>query len=344
MNKKDRIATYYTNARELVKNKNPKAARTYVLALLNEALDVYHAAPSILAQAKAAVFLERWIAVSKDLYDAGITDYVLECFGLNAPAPIKSTPIKSTPINPASSVPPSPKKQEPPKAANVPDDGGIDMAGLIDEATQTQGWCAAIFEANKHAVVEISVSSSTHGASGTGFIISDKGYLLTNDHVVFDSASGVYYSKVTMTLAESKKSHKVEVLFSDKKADVALCKFDVADVESFTSVKRIPDYSTLKQGADCLIIGNAFGMGLAPFTGIIRFTKNDSGNMVYTAPSNPGDSGGPVFNRNGECIGINKSKTVAVNGTAAEAYANATPMDKIDELLRKWTSHNNIEL
>lgn len=334
MNKKDRIATYYTNARELVKNKNPKAARTYVLALLNEALEVYHAAPSILAQAKAAAFLERWIAVSKELYDVGITDYVLECFGLNVPSPMNSAP----------NVPPPSKKQEPPKAAHAPDDAGIDMAGLIDEATQTQGWCAAIFEANKHAVVEISVSTSTHGASGTGFIISDKGYLLTNDHVVFDSASGVYYSKVTMTLAGSKKSHKVEVLFSDKKADVALCKFDVAEVENFTSVKRIPDYSTLKQGADCLIIGNAFGMGLAPFTGIIRFTKNDSGNMVYTAPSNPGDSGGPVFNRNGECIGINKSKTVAVNGTAAEAYANATPMDKIDELLRKWTTHNNIVL
>ena len=66
--------------------------------------------------------------------------------------------------------------------------------------------------------------------------------------------------------------------------------------------------------------------------------------MVYTAPSNPGDSGGPVFNRIGECIGINKSRTVAVNGTAAEAYANATPMDKIDELLKKWTDANYIEL
>ncbi len=54
--------------------------------------------------------------------------------------------------------------------------------------------------------------------------------------------------------------------------------------------------------------------------------------------------GGPVFNRKGECIGINKSKTVKVNNTVADAYANATPMDKVSEILEKWTSNNNIEL
>ena len=136
----------------------------------------------------------------------------------------------------------------------------------------------------------------------------------------------------------------ISVRFSDKKTDVALCRFDTSEVQGFSSVKRIADYAQLKQGADCLVIGNAFGMGLAPFTGIVRFTKNNSGNLVYTAPSNPGDSGGPVFNRIGECIGINKSKTVAVNGTAADGYTNATPMDEIEQLLQKWTGNNGIEL
>ena len=110
------------------------------------------------------------------------------------------------------------------------------------------------------------------------------------------------------------------------------------------SVKRIADYSALKQGADCLVIGNAFGMGLAPFSGVVRFTKDSDGNLVYTAPSNPGDSGGPVFNRMGECIGINKSRTVQVNSRDADGYANATPMDTINALLDKWTSCNNIKL
>lgn len=325
MSKSDQISTYYSNARELVKQKNPKAARAYVLQILNAAVESYYSATSILMKAKTGAFLDKWIAVSKDLYDKGITEYVLDCFGLSVKKTEQQKPKEKAP---ASAMP----------------DGGIDISGLIDEAAETQGWCAKVFEANKSAVVEIHVSSSSRAASGTGFIISNNGYLLTNDHVMFDEETGVFYPKAYMSFIGQEKRYKIEVLFSDKKADIALCKFNPNEVENITSVKRIEDYSKLMQGADCLVIGNAFGMGLAPFTGIIRFTKNDDGNLVYTAPSNPGDSGGPVFNRVGECIGINKSKTLAVNGSAADGYANATPMDKIDALLEKWAKNNDIML
>lgn len=332
MNAKDQIATYYHTAKQLIKQNNPKDARGYVLLILNSAVKTYNEAKTILIKAKTAAFLDTWIAVSRDLYYKGITEYVKQCFGL---AEVKN----ALPPEPVA----KPKKVTKP-AEPIVSDGEIDIAGLIDEAAKTQGWCAEVFEANKNAVVQISVSASMHDASGTGFIISDNGYLLTNDHVVFDDQNGAYYSKVNMALADDKKKHKLEVLFSDKNADVALCKFDTNEVQGYSVVNRITDYSKLKQGADCLVIGNAFGMGLAPFTGIVRFTKNDNGNLVYTAPSNPGDSGGPVFDRSGECIGINKSKTVAVNGTSAEGYANATPMDKVDELLQKWCDRNKIVL
>ena len=168
--------------------------------------------------------------------------------------------------------------------------------------------------------------------------------MLTNDHVVFDESNGVYHKKLKMSLAGEKKMHKLEVIISDKKSDVALCTFDAGEVENFSSVKCVKDYSKVKQGAECLVIGNAFGMGLAPCIGYIRFAKNDNGNLVYTVPTNPGDSGGPVFNRAGECIGINKSKTVAVNNVAADGYANATPMDTVMQLLEKWTKLNQITL
>lgn len=337
MNKRDKIATYYTNARELIKQKNPRAARAYVVEILNEALDSYHSASTIISKAKTAVFMEKWITVSRDLYDNGITDYVLECFGLSAKVE-KPSEVQAKPSENVKHVP-EPKSEKPTETG-----GDIDIAGLVDEAAKTQGWCAEIFEANKTAVIEISVSVSSRTESGTGFIISENGYILTNDHVVFDDVNGVYYSKVNMSFAGEKKMHKVEVLFSDKKADVALCKFNPDEVQSFGCIKRVKDYSKLSQGADCVVIGNAFGMGLAPFSGTVRFTKNKSGNLVYTAPSNPGDSGAPVLNRYGECIGINKSKTVAVNRTAADGYANATPMDTIDELLKKWTSNNDITI
>ena len=311
------------------------------MQILNAAVESYNSTTAILAKAKTGAFLDKWIAVSRDLYDKGVTDYVLECFGLEVnklSEAVKSKPGKSS-LPMSIDNAPKPSSQEP-KTAPI-----ADIAGLIEETAQTQGWCAEVFEANKRAVVEISVSTSSYGASGTGFIISRYGYLLTNDHVVFDERSSAYYTNVKMSLAGDKKKYKIEVMFSDKKYDVALCKFAPEEViGGFSVVRRITDYSKLKQGADCLVIGNAFGMGLAPFTGIIRFTKSNSGNLVYTAPSNPGDSGGPVFDRNGQCIGINKAKTVAVNGTTADSYANATPMDQIDSLLQKWTNNNDIKL
>lgn len=326
---KDQIKTIYINARELVRAKNPKAARSYVLLLLNNAKDSYYnKSTSILAKAKTAIFMDRWIAVSRELYEKGITDFVLESFGLLSK---KEAPRKAKQDREETS-PPDRESDE------------IDFAGLIEETRETQGWCADVFERNKSAVVEIFAIGNDQISNGTGFIISPKGYALTNDHVVFDEASGAYYPKISMKLQGEQKKIKAEVLFSDKKADVALCKFNAEEADKRVSVKRIADYSTLLQGADCLVIGNAFGMGLAPFSGVVRFTKDGDGNLVYTAPSNPGDSGAPVFNRKGECVGINKSKTVKINEKVADGIANATPMDAIEKLLTKWCKSNNITL
>lgn len=336
----DKIATCYSNARELVKQNNPKAARAYVLALLNYAVETYNQASTILLKAKTQAFLDKWIAVSRELYDNGVTDYILQCFALptkqeqKLPKTVKAvddsrskkTFIEADKINPSSN------------------DKEIDIAGLIDETAKTQGWCADMFEKHKTAVVEITAGITGAGSKGTGVIISQNGYLLTNDHVVYDEDSQAYYSKAEMAFAGEKKSYKLNILFSDKKSDIALCSFDPESVRKFSVIKRIADYSQVLQGADCLVIGNSFGMGLAPFTGVIRFTKNNIGDLVYTAPSNPGDSGGPVLNRQGVCIGVNKSKTLTVNNVSADGYANATPMDEIDGLLKKWTKQSNILL
>lgn len=344
------IIAYYVNAREQIKLNNPLLARKYVLMILNIVVQKYYEHDiSIVAKAKTAVFLDKWLAVSRDLYNNGITDYVRSCFGLienkeKQPAAFLNQERQGARTLPAKDKSANGNIEEGAQrpVGAIDNNRDIDFSGLIDETADEQGWGAEVFESNKLAVVQISAMAATSFSSGTGFIISKNGYLLTNNHVVFEEQNGAYHNNLKMSLLGEEKKHAINVLFSDKKKDVALCKFEPAEVLEFRSVRRIADYSKVKPGADCLVIGNAFGMGLAPCIGNIRFTKNDSGNLVYTIPSNPGDSGGPVFNRNGECIGMNKSKTVAVNGTVAEGYANAIPMDAIDELLQKWKSSNDI--
>ena len=341
MGEKDKIATYYSNARELVKQNDPKAARAYILAILNCAVETYNQASTILLKAKTQAFLDKWIAISRELYENGVTDFVLKCFDLPTKQEQQLPKVAKRAADSQPKKTPIENKTETNPSLN---DGVIDIAGLIDETAKTQGWCADMFEKNKSAVVEITAGSSGAGAKGTGVIISQNGYLLTNDHVVYDEDSQGYYTKAKMSFAGDKNSYKINILFSDKKTDIALCSFNPEEVCKFSVIKRINDYSQVLQGADCLVIGNAFGMGLAPFAGVIRFTRNDIGDLVYAAPSNPGDSGGPVLNRQGECIGINKSKTLTVNNVSADGYANATPMDTIDELLDKWTKQSSILL
>lgn len=358
MTDREQIIAYYLNAREQVKLNNPRLAREYVLMILNRAVKSYYSdGISILSKVRLAAFLDKWLNVSRDLYATGVSDYVKECFGLTKASDGRAqASAKGASVGKGRSTPEASKSTHAADKERVPahlpvkrgrssDKGdGIDISGLIEETEAQQGWGAEIFDANIKAVVQINASGSGNISRGTGFIISDKGYILTNDHVVFDENNGVYNSKLKMSLAGEKKAYNIEVVISDKNTDVALCRFTPSEVPGFSVVKPVQDYSKVKQGADCLVIGNAFGMGLAPCMGIIRFTRNDYGNLVYTIPSNPGDSGGPVFNRAGECIGINKSKTVAVNGTAAEGYANATPMDTIQQLLKKWCKINDITL
>lgn len=355
MKDKERILTYYSNAKELVKQNNPKAARTYVLAILNYALESYQNCTTILNKVKTRVFMDTWITVSRDLYDKGVTEFVLQVFGLandKQNKGLQKTDAEKNNDAKGDTAKDNVKKQTKEVSAiekekhinDVKNDDEIDIAGLIEQSAKTQGWCAEVFEKTKNAVIKITASNKTLKADGTGVIISKKGYFITNDHVVFDEKSQMYCSNLTISFEGKKNKYKSKVLFSDKKSDIALCSFDPNEVEEFCTINCIEDYGKVKQGADCLIIGNAFGMGLAPFTGIIRFVKNSDGNIVYTAPSNPGDSGGPVLNRKGECIGINKSKIVAVKNVLAEGYAVATPMDKIQELLTLWCKSNEIEL
>lgn len=137
-------------------------------------------------------------------------------------------------------------------------------------------------------------------AAGSGFIISADGYVLTNAHVVDEAES------VTVRL-QNRQEYTAEVIGSDSRTDVALLKIDAQDLPSV----RIGDDNALEVGDWVLAIGSPFGFEYTATQGIVSALSRSlpDGNYVpfiqTDAAVNPGNSGGPLFNLNGEVVGIN---------------------------------------
>jgi serine protease Do len=135
---------------------------------------------------------------------------------------------------------------------------------------------------------------------GSGFIISADGYILTNAHVV-DGAN-----VVTVKLTD-KREYKAKVVGADKQSDVAVLKIDAKDLPTV----KIGDPRQSKVGQWVVAIGSPYGFDNTVTSGIISAKSRSLPDENYTpfiqtdVPVNPGNSGGPLFNLQGEVIGIN---------------------------------------
>nr|WP_320135956.1 DegQ family serine endoprotease [uncultured Amphritea sp.] len=135
---------------------------------------------------------------------------------------------------------------------------------------------------------------------GSGFIISEDGYILTNHHVVADA------DKVIVRLSD-RRELEAKIIGSDKRSDVALLKIDASDLP----VVKIGDSAKAEVGEWVLAIGSPFGFDHSVTAGIISATDRSLANETYVpfiqtdVAINPGNSGGPLFNLKGEVIGIN---------------------------------------
>jgi serine protease Do len=135
---------------------------------------------------------------------------------------------------------------------------------------------------------------------GSGFIVSSDGYILTNAHVV-DGAN-----VVTVKLTD-KREFKAKVVGADKQSDVAVLKIDAKDLPTV----KIGDPRQSKVGQWVVAIGSPYGFDNTVTSGIISAKSRSLPNENYTpfiqtdVPVNPGNSGGPLFNLQGEVIGIN---------------------------------------
>ncbi|KVL90112.1 DegQ family serine endoprotease [Burkholderia stagnalis] len=135
---------------------------------------------------------------------------------------------------------------------------------------------------------------------GSGFIISQDGYILTNAHVI-DGAN-----VVTVKLTD-KREYKAKVVGADKQSDVAVLKIDAGGLPTV----KIGDPAQSKVGQWVVAIGSPYGFDNTVTSGIISAKSRALPDENYTpfiqtdVPVNPGNSGGPLFNLKGEVIGIN---------------------------------------
>jgi serine protease Do len=167
---------------------------------------------------------------------------------------------------------------------------------------------------------------------GSGFIISEDGYILTNNHVVGDADT------ITVKLSDGRQ-FKAERIGGDEKSDVAVIKIEGENLP----ILPLGNSDELEVGEWVIAIGNPFGLAETLTFGIVsakgRNTVgiNDYEDFIQTdAAINPGNSGGPLINLEGQAVGINSAIFSSTGGSVGIGFAIPINMARSikDQLLR----------
>lgn len=148
---------------------------------------------------------------------------------------------------------------------------------------------------------------------GSGFFISSDGYLVTNNHVIA-SDSGQVVNSITVTLTNGKE-YKARIIGRDSTSDLAVLKIDATDLPFV----RFGQSSNLRAGDWVVAIGNPLGIGSSVTAGIVSAVQRNFGAGAYDrfiqtdTAINQGNSGGPLFDMNGNVVGIN-NRLIGPNG------------------------------
>ena len=152
---------------------------------------------------------------------------------------------------------------------------------------------------------------------GSGFIVSEDGYILTNAHVVAD------FDDVNVRLADAKREFKAKVIGVDKRSDVALLKVDAQGLPT----AKLGNSAGLEPGDWVAAIGSPFGFANTITAGIVSAKGRSLPEELYVpfiqtdVAVNPGNSGGPLLNLQGEVIGINSMIYSGTGGYMGVSFA-----------------------
>lgn len=226
----------------------------------------------------------------------------------------------------AEAVPEAPAPAETPAAAPAPA-AAVSSGKTLQEVAETASKTVVEIQ-TENTVTSYGLFGGTYTstAAGSGVIISDDGYIITNNHVVEDS------QKISVK-TYSGENYDAELIGTDAKSDIAVIKIDATGLDAAV----LGDSDQLRVGDTAIVIGNPLGtLGGTVTNGIISATNRDmvinnqSMNLIQTnAAINSGNSGGGLFDGDGKLIGIVNAKDSGMtsNGTVIEGLGFAIPIN-----------------
>jgi serine protease Do len=161
------------------------------------------------------------------------------------------------------------------------------------------------------------------GSLGSGFIISADGYVVTNNHVIAPARPDAVVEQITVTLSD-RTEYEAVVVGRDEVADIAVLKVNPTRPLPFV---RFGDSTRTRVGDWVIAIGNPFGLGGTVTAGIVSALHRNIGAGLYDryiqtdASINSGNSGGPMFDINGNVIGINTALISPTGGNVGIGFA-----------------------
>ncbi len=239
-------------------------------------------------------------------------------------------------------------------------------SGYVSQTSLSNYSDTAVYAANKvlPSIVGISVEynvnslismfgrqpqTNTAKATGSGIIMSEDGYILTNNHIVATSSSESYYSvseatKITVTLFNDETEYEAKIIGTDEQTDLAVIKIEKTGL----SKAEFADSDNIKVGEFAMAVGNPLGMQSSITCGVVSAVNRevtDSDGKKFTliqtdAAINSGNSGGALVNSEGKVIGIN---TLKLSGTGIEGMGFAIPINSTTDISSQLIQYSKVK-